>query len=107
MKKMFKALLIFCVAFWTVASAAPVFAGCHGFVVQGKGGQITGGACSIKELNNLENTRTVKGKTNIMPDGGRDLRPIKSKSEMSQSGGNCLLGICLYQTILRKEIMGK
>ena len=61
---------------------------------------ITGGACSIKELN-LEKNKTIHQRTNPLLQGERDLRPVKlTPANMPKQVEKCLFGMCLYQKIL-------
>lgn len=92
MKKIFTTLAVISAMFFVV----PAFA-CS----QEKAEVITGGACSIKELNNLEKEKTVK--KNFLPLGERDLRPVKERPVMPLSDDDCLFGMCLYRTILERE----
>ena len=92
MKKIFITLVIFCAVF----SVLPV-CGCS----QGNSESMTGGACSVKELNNLEKTGTVKGKIDSKPRMEVDLRPVKNAQEIRKNEvKTCLFGECLYKTIL-------
>lgn len=65
-------------------------------------GDITGGACSIAELRNLENKRASEdGKIfSFHPKGEKDLRPVPLQSISKKSGERCLLGTCLYKSLL-------
>lgn len=63
----------------------------------------TGGACSIKELNNLEKTGAVQSKLTTKPKGELNLRPLKIESEMQKPQNSvCLFGDCIYKTLLGK-----
>ena len=94
MKKIFTALVVFCAVF----SVLPV-CGCS----QENAGNITGGACSIKELNNLEKQRSEQGKIGSLSKMKVDLRPVRQNQEIRKNENpNCILGTCLYQTILDK-----
>lgn len=106
MEKIFKALLTICVALCYIAFVNPAHACSQNTIDQSKSTQITGGACSIKELNNLENNRAVKGKINLPYGLERNLRPVKPNSEMFKSN-DCLFGTCLYRTILENKAIGK
>lgn len=63
---------------------------------------ITGGACSILELNKLE-----KSKETMQPpvlSEGKDLRPVRKTPVINKLDDNeCLLGTCLYRIIVEKE----
>lgn len=99
MKKVFKTLVVLFVMFCTV----PAFA-CS----QKTTGSITGGACSIKELNNLENSKIVKGKTNQFLYGTeRNLRPVKPNFEKINTGSDCIFGMCLYRNLLEEATTNK
>lgn len=64
-------------------------------------GDITGGACSIAELN-LENKRAGEdGKFfGFHPKGEKDLRPVPLQSISKKTGERCLFGTCLYKSLL-------
>lgn len=65
-----------------------------------KTGNITGGACSVSELKALENNKT---ESDQMLQGEKDLRPIRKISITNRLGNDeCLLGTCLYRTIIEK-----
>lgn len=94
MEKMLKTLLVSCFTFCFVfsvnyASACPL-----GLT----NGKMSGGACSIRDLNNLENNANGD-KANVLSRSQRDLRPVRPKSEM-QKKDDCLFGMCLYKKIL-------
>lgn len=62
----------------------------------------TGGACSISELENLEKAKTKQENSNLTLGEGRNLRPVRIKSEPTKFDYNsgCLLGNCLYKILL-------
>lgn len=91
MKKIFKTLVVL----FAVFSSGVAFACSQD--MKNQAGGITGGACSIAELNNLENNRTVKERLNLSSSVGRDLRPIQKNSQMTKLGENCTYGMCLYR----------
>lgn len=93
MKKIFRALVVFLVA----ACAMPVFA-CSQVT-----GNMTGGACSIKELQNLEKTKTSQEKVFFQLKPERNLRPVKTNPEIRQMP----IKGCLFETCLLKEILDK
>lgn len=92
MKKIFIIPVVLC----TILCSAAVFA-----CTQDKAEVITGGACSIKELN-LEKNKTIYQRTDLLPNGERDLRPVKltPPTMPKSSDDKCLFGMCLYQRIL-------
>jgi len=94
MKKIFEMLVIFATVFYGTAALA-----CSQEMSGSKTeGMITGGACSISELNNLEKNKSVQ-KMSPFPIGERDLRPVKLSSP-KPNDVECLLGLCLYQKVL-------
>lgn len=89
MKKIFNALVILCCILCSTAVLA-----CS----QNNTANITGAACSIKELNNLEKN-VVKQRKMINEE--RNLRPVKINPANTFSDDNdCLFGMCLYKKIL-------
>lgn len=90
MKKIFITLAVIVLIF----VAAPVLAACRTKIT----GNMTGGACSIDELNNLDKTQMSEKKGGITLNTERDLRPVKIKSKaVPYRYSNCLLKMCLYQ----------
>lgn len=65
-------------------------------------GDITGGACSIEELRNLESKRANAGLNfGFNPKGEKDLRPVRLEQPNSKkTGDRCLFGLCLYKSLL-------
>lgn len=101
MKKISEALLILCIIFCCYFCVNRASA-CS---PNGTEEQITGGACSIKDLNNLESTRASKAKS---MGAERDLRPVKINSQMpKQQSDDCIFGKCLYRQILELKSGGK
>lgn len=97
MEKSFKTLAVIFIALMTVPISA-----CS----RDMPGTITGGACSIKELNTPGEAQNAIKKVDIAPKKERDLRPIRiNQKSMRTKSENCLLGLCLYQ--LFEEDMGK
>jgi len=95
MKKMFTTLVVFCVAQFALF-ALPV-CGCS----QENATDMTGGACSIKELKNLEKMKNQQGQIGSEPKVEVDLRPVRYNAEMKATEDKgCLFGQCLYKTIL-------
>lgn len=93
MKKIFNTLVILCAVFY----AAPALA------CSKDSGNITGGACSIQELN-LEKNRTENSRIRFLPYNERDLRPVKIKVEIQKSTDDeCLFGMCLYRQIIESK----
>lgn len=93
MKKMFKALIVFFAAICLM----PVF-GCEQMTKN-----ITGGACSIKELQNLEMNKSSQEKVFFQVKPERDLRPVKTNPEIRNMPiEGCIFGNCLMKEILEK-----
>lgn len=92
MEKVIKALLVLSFVFF----AAPIWA------CDLKTGEqnITGAACSIKELNNLEKNKNAQNV--VMPERNRDLRPIRLSPDIKNPADDCLFGMCLQKTLLGK-----
>lgn len=92
MKKMSKALMVIGAFIFVM----PVYS------CSQSGGNITGGACSIKELQNLENTRTSQEKSFFQTSKQeRNLRPVKSNLEIRQMPPEgCVFGRCLLKEVL-------
>ena len=90
---MFKALVVFCAAICVM----PVF-GCAQVT-----GNMTGGACSIKELQNLEKNKTSQERVYFQVKPERNLRPVKTNPEIRNMPiEGCLFGKCLMKEILDK-----
>ncbi len=94
MKKVFAASLFLCMTFCVM----PVL-GCK----QETTGIITGGACSIKELNKLEENKNIQKRFKSELNGERDLRPVRAKSETEifEVSDGCLFVPCLYKIIFK------
>lgn len=93
MKKMLKALMVFC----AVICVMPVF-GCAQVTEN-----MTGGACSIKELQNLEKEKTSQEKVYFQVKPERNLRPVKTNPEIRNMPiQGCVFGRCLIKEILDK-----
>lgn len=93
MKKMSKALMVLCALFFVL----PVYS-----CTQNEG-NITGGACSIKELQNLENSKTSQEKVFFQSKTERNLRPVRSNLEIRQMPPEgCTFGRCLLKEVLNK-----
>lgn len=89
MEKTIKALLVFC----AVLCVVPVFA-----CTQDGNKNVTGAACSIKDLNNLEKNKNVQEKV-MTPEREKDLRPVRLNQETPKSDSDCLLGTCLQKSL--------
>lgn len=90
MKKIFNSLVILCAVLCAISASA----------CTQQNGSITGGACSIKELN-LEKNKAENSKMRFLPYNERNLRPVKIRIEMSKSTDDeCLFGMCLYRQIM-------
>ena len=93
MKKIFQTLVVIV----AVGCANPSFGECG----QTKAEIVTGGACSISELRNIEKSKIATDKTGLNPKGERDLRPLRQKDEMNKLfDDDCLFGTCLLKTLL-------
>lgn len=94
MKKMLKALMVMCALFFVL----PVYS------CSQTEGNITGGACSIKELQNLEKNKTSQEKSFFQQSKPeRDLRPVRSNPEIRQMPPEgCVFGRCLFKEVLNK-----
>ena len=92
MKKILTTLVVLC----AVLSVSPV-CGCS----QSNSTSMTGGACSISDINNLEKAKTTQGKIGSEPKVEVGLRPVKNTSEVRiNKDKTCLFGECLYKSIL-------
>lgn len=102
MKKIVNSLVTICAAFavLSVLFCTSVYAAC----TQNEAEVVTGGACSIKELQNLEKHRTEKSKMNFLPYGQRNLRPVRQQVQVMPKMGDddCLFGRCLYKSLINK-----
>ena len=90
-----KKILIWPAVLFVTLTIAPAFS-----CTEGKNGEITGAACSIKELNNLETRNKIleNGQTAKF---NWTFKPQKSNSELLRPDDkDCLFGMCLYKTIL-------
>lgn len=95
MKKIFNTLVVLCVVLFGSAVIA---------CTQNSAEVITGGACSIKELKNLEKNTTARKGIKFLPFTERNLRPVKTLPVMEKSNNDeCLFGMCLYRRILEIE----
>lgn len=94
MKNIFKMLAILLALFCTM----PVIANCTK-----QAGSMTGGACSIKELNNLEKINRKQEKFSLNLKHRRNLRPVKLNPEITTP---CNV-YCLFNMDLQKDILGK
>lgn len=93
MKKMSKALIVICAFIFVL----PVYS------CSQTEGNITGGACSIKDLQNLEksNASQEKGFFQLKPE--RNLRPVRSNPEIRQMPPEgCVFGRCFLKEVLEK-----
>lgn len=94
MKKMSKALMVICAFIFVL----PVYS------CPQNEANITGGACSIKELQNLEKSNASQEKGFFQQSKiERDLRPVRSNPEIRQTPPEgCVLGRCLLKEVLDK-----
>jgi hypothetical protein len=98
MKKIFDTFIFFC----AILVSAAVFA-CSQEPVITRGGIVTGGACSINELN-LEKNESVMKKADFLPSEENSLRSIKNQSTKPLSNDDgCLFGRCLYKQVIEIE----
>lgn len=87
MKKIFKTLVVL----FAVLCAIPVWS------CSQQAGDITGGACSIKELNNLEKSKNEKEKVKLYSKRERNLRPTGLNPEITNiCDVYCVFGMNLY-----------
>lgn len=87
MKKIFKMLVVL----FAVLCAIPAWS------CSLQTGNMTGGACSIKELNNLEKSRSTKEKVNLYSKKEKNLRPTRLNPEiMNICDVYCVFGMNLY-----------
>lgn len=93
MKKILQTLVVLFAVFCTM----PVWA------CSNKAGSMTGGACSISQLNNLGKNEKMQRKPNLLSKGERNLRPVKMVPEITNPDEVCYsFGMCLRQVILEK-----
>lgn len=96
MKKISNSLVLTCAVFSLSCILTSVYA-CS----QDTAGFLTGGACSVKELKNLEKTNVLQKRKNFLPSGERNLRPVRQVPGVAKSDDDdCLFGMCLYKKIL-------
>lgn len=94
MKKMIKALLVLGAIFFVM----PAYAACSVKPSE----TMSGAACSIKDLQNLEKTKNVQEKV-LIPEREKDLRPVRLNQETPKlNGDDCLFGNCLQKTLFGK-----
>lgn len=108
MKKIVNSLVAFCAVTTAIGmlSCGAVNTSVYAACPQGTAEVVTGGACSIKELQNLEKHRTEKSKLNFLPYGQRNLRPVRQQVQQTPKTGddNCLFGGCLYKKLIEGQI---
>ena len=98
MKKVFDTFVFLC----AILVSAAVFA-CSQDTVVTRGGIVTGGACSISELN-LEKNKSVMKKADFLPLGEKSLNQVKTQPVKPLSNyDDCLFGRCLYKQIIEIE----
>lgn len=93
MKNILKGLVILLAVFCTM----PVLA------CTKQAGSMTGGACSLKELNNLEKSGRTQEKFSFNPKHQRDLRPVKLNQEIT----NPCNVYCIFDMYLQRNVLGK
>lgn len=96
MKKIFKTLVILVAVF--CAASTPTFA-----CAKKAGDIVTGSACSIAEINNLEKAKHSQEKVDSKLKNERNLRPVRLGPEIPKTtGDDCIFGNCLYKSVLGK-----
>ena len=68
-------------------------------------GSITGSACSIKNLYNLEKQSAVQKRAGFLSNeekGEKNLRPINKTPIIQKSDDDCFFGMCLYRQVIEK-----
>lgn len=96
MKNVFNTLVVIFVAFFTICTAIPAYS-CS----KESAGITTGGACTIKELQNLEKAKNPVERLNQEPKGERDLRPVRYTQEITNIKlKECKFGVCLPKSLL-------
>ncbi len=99
MKKIFIPLVLTFAIFCFSCTLTSVYA-----CIQDSAGYITGGACSIKELQNLEKNKSEQNKYQFQKKNGIDFAPNMRPSQIqSIDSFNCLFGMCLYRKILETQ----
>lgn len=96
MKKIFKMLVVlFAVLYMIPAWSYPQ--------CSQQMGNVTGGACSIKELNSLEKSRSSQEKVNLDSKKERNLRPLSLNPEITNvCDVYCVFGMNLRNSLLEK-----
>lgn len=105
MKKIFKTLVIFVTVFCAVSIlpsvnpfATPTFA-----CAKKADDVITGSACSIAEINNLEKAKHSQEKVDFKLKNERNLRPVRLNPQIPKPmGDDCIFGNCLYKGVFGK-----
>lgn len=97
MKKIFNTLVVLCAVIYScqIAFANESVCACSGNQQK----SVTGAACSISELKNLEKMKNEKSDAQYIVRPERDLRPVKNTPEITNFE-NCFLGKCLYKQML-------
>lgn len=96
MKKIFKTLVILIAVF--CAASTPTFA-----CAKKASDIVTGSACSIAEINNLEKAKHSQVNDNFKMKNEKNLRPVRLSPEIPKTtGDDCIFGNCLYKSVLGK-----
>lgn len=96
MKNVFTTLVILLAAFFTIYAVIPAYS-CS----KKSTGIVTGSACTIKELQNLEKAKNPVERFNQEPKGERDLRPVRYTQEITNIKlKECTFGVCLPKSLL-------
>ena len=70
---------------------------------QEKIGEVTGSACSVKELMNLEKQKNANANVNQDSKRERELRPVRLVPQApTKDSDKCLFGMCLMKSLLEK-----
>ena len=91
MKKIFSAVMLVLTMAFLIE---PVYACSKDF------GNMTGGACSIRELNKMTEAGAVKEKVSN-PKEERDLRPIRIDNKIEYNP-ECLYGNCIWKIFMKQ-----
>lgn len=103
MKKIFNTLFIMVAIFCSCFSASYA-SGCSQVE---KGGKVIGAACSIEELNNINDGRALNNLINFQPKVERNLRPLRFDLERIQVNGTCIFNKCLFRGVIEGESRNK
>lgn len=86
------------------ASLVVSFLSTPAFTCSGSRGVVTGGACSIAELNGMSKYKYAQENSSTGPTSARDLRPVKVVDSSDSTGDSiCRVGLCLSEKIFSRE----